>query len=165
MEADYTVCVKNSLKVLKNQRKKLCQMTQSEESAPQLYMGLYEKSKAIRVIYFQRVIVMWLDEHWSALEAELNRSGESDVDTKNETVVLFAKGFKNFLRKDIKYNSLLNEKNLRSILKTWKDNLDELIGISDSHEKNISKLVCLRKKHSVKFENMLKEQESEDSNE
>lgn len=154
MRSEYKICVKTNLNVLRNQRYKLCNLTIMKN--PKVYCGLREKSASTRKVYYQLVIVEWLDEHWEELDKVLNEKKNITNEDKKATIKLFAKEFLKFFENDYRYMGVLQEENIKEMLKVWKENMDQLIDVADNCDYNMWELKAMRKKHEEQFRDMLK---------
>lgn len=162
MNEDYKVGIKESLDILCQQRKRLCEEVEGDS----VYMGLYENSARIRKMHFQKVIIEWLDGHWTDIDERLKDNSRYTFKTKQEICSLFAENFNIFLSDllDKKYTkeSVLQEQNIRGMLSNWKKYLIDLEDINFNCEKNMKRLLRIKKQHQAEFEQML-QQESEDT--
>ena len=154
MRSEYKICVKTNLNVLRNQRNKLCDLTIMKN--PKLYCGLRENSPSTRKVRYQLVIVEWLDEHWEELDKELNKRKNITNEDKKATIKLFANGFLEYFKNDYRYKGVLQEENIKEMLKMWKETAYQLIEVADNCDYNIWELQAMRKKHEEQFRDMLK---------
>lgn len=139
--------------VLRNQRYKLCDLTIMKN--PKVYCGLREKSASTRRVHYQLVIVEWLDEHWEELDNELNKRKNITNNDKKATIKLFANEFLNFLKNDYRYKGVLQEENIKEMLKVYKETMDQLKEVADNCDYNMWELKAMRKKHEEQFRDML----------
>lgn len=152
---NYRFCVKASLQVMKEQRKKIYDDSQSNHL---IYSGLHETNEELQTLYFQYYLVEWLDSHWSRMQEILDNHPEYSIDQRREFTLFYAEYFSRMMNSWMT-TGVLSKMIIPDILQMQKETIQEMITLSEKWEQNSNKLKLLLKKHKEQFEYLIKKYE------
>lgn len=152
---NYRFCVKASLQVMKEQRNRIYDDSQSNHL---IYSGLHETNEELQTLYFQYYLVEWLDNHWSRMQEILENHSEYSIDQKREFTLFYAEYFSKMMNSWVT-TGVLSKMMIPDILQTQKETIQEMITFSEKWEQNSNKLKLLLKKHKEQFEYLIKQYE------
>ncbi len=157
---DYRYCINESLKIMREQRKKICDDTINGDAT--IYSGLHtpEQDSKLRNLYFELYILNWIDSHWIYMQNQLNRHNEYTINQKKEMTLFFAKYLSVFI-KDIEISGNLSKLSIPFFLKAKIKTLNDLIQHSSKWEKNCQELRLLMKKQQEHFKKQITEYEKD----
>lgn len=156
-ENDYRFCVSEALKIMKNQREKLCQ--DCTNFHPDIYGGLHSYNKpSVRDIYFQMYFSDWLAIHWEQMNSTLEQHKEYSKDKKKEMTLFFIEYFSK-LSEQLDNKSRVSNMAYPELLKEKKRALQEMLTYSENWEQNCNKLRVQMKKGHEQYMQMIKELE------
>ena len=162
---DYRYYANESLKIMKEQRKQICNDTINCEV--NIYSGLHtviqsESDKILRNLYFELYILNWLDSHWNYMQNELNNHNEYTTIQKKEITLFFTKYLIVFL-KDIKASGNV-PLSMPVFLKSKIESLRNLIRYNSNWEKNLQEIKLLIKKQQEQFKMEISNYEKDKEN-
>lgn len=152
---NYHFCVKASLQVMKEQRNRIYDDSQSNHL---IYSGLHETNEELQTLYFQYYLVEWLDNHWSRMQEILENHSEYSLDQKREFTLFYAEYFSRMMNSWVT-TGVLSKMMIPDILQTQKETIQEMLTFSEKWEQNSNKLKLLLKKHKEQFEYLIKQYE------
>ena len=152
---NYRFCVKASLQVMKEQRKKIYDDSQSNHL---IYSGLHETNEELQTLYFQYYLVEWLDSHWSRMQEILDNHPEYSIDQRRVFTLFYAEYFSRMMNSWMT-TGVLSKMIIPDILQMQKETIQEMITLSEKWEQNSNKLKLLLKKHKEQFEYLIKKYE------
>ena len=152
---NYRFCVEASLQVMKEQRNRIYDDSQSNHL---IYSGLHATNEELQTLYFQYYLVEWLDNHWSRMQEILENHSEYSIDQKREFTLFYAEYFSKMMNSWVT-TGVLSKMMIPDILQTQKETIQEMITFSEKWEQNSNKLKLLLKKHKEQFEYLIKQYE------
>lgn len=152
---DYRFCVKASLQVMNEQRKRIYDDSRSNHL---IYSGLHETNEKLQTLYFQYYLIGWLDEHWSRMQEILESHPEYSVDQRREFTLFYAEYFSKMMT-SWATTGVLSKMMIPDVLQTQKETIQEMIDFSEKWEQDSNKLKLLLKKHKEQFEYLIKQYE------
>lgn len=154
IDRNYRNCVRLSLQIMQEQRRKL--IKDSEEHYSIIYSGLHEScSASTRVLYFQAYEMEWLDNHWNALTEFLRQRKNDYTKREQKEITLFFAEHFSALMSEIENVSGMAKMALPELIRSNQKAIEQMIAISDNWEERSNQLKVNLKKHKEHFKGII----------
>lgn len=152
-------CVQASLHTLSEQRRKICD--DSKNKSLGIFLGLHESNDVERSLYFEKYIVIWLDEHWNRFRDICNDNSLNYSESYQKQFVLFFAGYYSKYMLQLENEYYFTNLMIPDILKIKIEQLDTLLNVAEKHNEKFNELLLASKKHSEWYNKKIEELKKE----